>query len=389
MLCPIDYFLESSDIDYMESKDQIAKAFDLLTFAVYEEANEKSSIVDNIEKTIESIIEKIKKIFNDAKDAITNFFSKNDVEKKCKEVEETAKKDQKKKSSYKSKREAIDLSKVTLEDIYKAKDFNEIEALMTKYRSQRNKAIATGVVVTLAIGGISAYVIKRYHDLNTMLKTEKEKVEKDLTESKRTIGSLKRKILENNKTISSLKSDVKDLKSELNAKSKLEVASVRVNRKIRQATDVKDSINTEIKTEQARASALAEASANLCKDIASELKDMGTSLLNPNVSKKDKVASTASTVSGVTKQVKNSQKTIGEESITRLKEKISSIQEEGKKQTNICKDLAEKIKSLSENDPKRRNLVVSYNNEKKKLDGLKKTYTSLTNALAKNLQNSK
>ena len=52
MLCPIDYFLESSDIDYMESEDQIAKAFDLLTFAVYEEANEKSSIVDNIEKTI-------------------------------------------------------------------------------------------------------------------------------------------------------------------------------------------------------------------------------------------------------------------------------------------------------------------------------------------------
>ena len=260
---------------------------------------------------------------------------------------------------------------------------------MTKYRSQRNKAIATGVVVTLAIGGISAYVIKRYHDLNTMLKTEKEKVEKDLTESKRTIGSLKRKILENNKTISSLKSDVKDLKSELNAKSKLDVASVRVNRKIRQATDVKDSINTEIKTEQARATALAEASANLCKDIASELKDMGTSLLNPNVSKKDKVTSTASTVSDVSKQIKNSQKTIGEESITRLKEKISSIQEEGKKQTNICKDLAEKIKSLSENDPKRRNLVVSYNNEKKKLDGLKKTYTSLTNALAKNLQNSK
>ena len=389
MLCPIDYFLESSDIDYMESEDQIAKAFDLLTFAVYEEANEKSSIVNNIEKTIESIIEKIKKIFNDAKDAITNFFSKNDVEKKCKEVEETAKKDPKKKSSYKSKREAIDLSKVTLEDIYKAKDFNEIEALMTKYRSQRNKAIATGVVVTLAIGGISAYVFKHYHDLNTMLKTEKEKVEKDLTESKRTIGSLKRKILENNKTISTLKNDVKDLKSELNAKSKLEVASVRVNRKIRQATDVKDSINTEIKTEQARASALAEASANLCKDIASELKDMGTSLLNPNVSKKDKVTSTASTVSGVTKQVKNSQKTIGEESITRLKEKISSIQEEGKKQTNICKDLAEKMKSLSENDPKRRKLVVSYNNEKKKLDGLKKTYTSLTNALAKNLQNSK
>ena len=76
MLCPIEYFLESSDVDYMESEDQIAKTFDLLTFAVYEEANEKSSIVNNIEKTIESFIEKIKKIFNDAKDAITNFFSK-------------------------------------------------------------------------------------------------------------------------------------------------------------------------------------------------------------------------------------------------------------------------------------------------------------------------
>ena len=43
----------------------------------------------------------------------------------------------------------------------------------------------------------------------------------------------------------------------------------------------------------------------------------------------------------------------------------------------------------NENDTERRKLVISYNNEKKKLDGLKKTYTSLTNALAKNLQNSK
>ena len=38
--------------------------------------------MDKVQTAINNLIEKIKKIFNDAKDAITNFFSKNDVEKK-------------------------------------------------------------------------------------------------------------------------------------------------------------------------------------------------------------------------------------------------------------------------------------------------------------------
>ena len=176
-MCPIEGYLKSLDVDYQESADMISRAFDFLSISLYEEEGNStsSSFMDKVQTTINNLIEKIKKIFNDAKDAITNFFSKNDVEKKCKEVEEEAKKDPKKKKSYKSRKEAIDLSKVTLEDIYKARDFNEIEATMNKYRSQRNKAIAVGTVVTLAITGVAAFVIKRQHDLNTTLKKEKDK----------------------------------------------------------------------------------------------------------------------------------------------------------------------------------------------------------------------
>ena len=102
-MCPIEGYLKSLDVDYQESADMISRAFDFLSISLYEEEGNStgSSFMDKVQTAINNLIEKIKKIFNDAKDAITNFFSKNDVEKKCKGVEEEAKKDPKKKKSYK------------------------------------------------------------------------------------------------------------------------------------------------------------------------------------------------------------------------------------------------------------------------------------------------
>ena len=103
-------------------------------------------------------------------------------------------------------------------------------------------------------------MIKRQHDLNTTLKKEKDKAENKLTELKKKNSSLRDAINKKNKTIDSLKSDVKDMKSELDAKSKAQIAKVRVTRKIRQASNVTEDINTEIKSQQAKASAIAEVS---------------------------------------------------------------------------------------------------------------------------------
>ena len=384
-MCPIEGYLKSLDVDYQESADMISRAFDFLSISLYEEEGNTtgSSFMDKVQTAINNLIEKIKKIFNDAKDAITNFFSKNDVEKKCKEVEEEAKKDPKKKKSYKSRKEAIDLSKVTLEDIYKARDFNEIESIMNKYRSQRNKAIAVGTVVTLAITGVAAFVIKRQHDLNTTLKKEKDKTENKLTELKKKNSSLRDAINKKNKTIDSLKSDVKDMKSELDAKSKAQIAKVRVTRKIRQASNVTEDINTEIKSQEAKASAIAEVSSNLCKDVVSEIKDMTSSLLNSNASVSKKAIGAVSSVSAVKDMVKNSPKTIGDQSLENLTEKFNKVKEAGTKQEKLCKNIYAKIKELPKDDHKRKDLISRFNAEKGKLESIKNKYTSLNSAISK------
>ena len=384
-MCPIEGYLKSLDVDYQESADMISRAFDFLSISLYEEEGNStsSSFMDKVQTASNNLIEKIKKIFNDAKDAITNFFSKNDVEKKCKEVEEEAKKDPKKKKSYKSRKEAIDLSKVTLEDIYKARDFNEIESIMNKYRSQRNKAIAVGTVVTLAITGVAAFVIKRQHDLNTTLKKEKDKAENKLTELKKKNSSLRDVINKKNKTIDSLKSDVKDMKSELDAKSKAQIAKVRVTRKIRQASNVTEDINTEIKSQEAKASAIAEVSSNLCKDVVSEIKDMTSSLLNSNASVSKKAIGAVSSVSAVKDMVKNSPKTIGDQSLENLTEKFNKVKEAGTKQEKLCKNIYAKIKELPKDDHKRKDLISRFNAEKGKLESIKNKYTSLNSAISK------
>ena len=156
--------------------------------ALFEDGDESTGFIDKISDAISNIIEKIQKLFHDAKCAITKHFQDNEVEKKAKEVDE-ATKGITKKVSYKSRKEAIDLSKVTLEDVYKAKDFNEVEALMTKYRKQRNKAIAIGTIITLSVAGIGAFVIKKKNDLNNELERQKSVAEKVVETKTQLVGT--------------------------------------------------------------------------------------------------------------------------------------------------------------------------------------------------------
>ena len=107
-----------------------------------------------------------------------------------------------------------------MEDVYKAKDFNEVEALMTKYRKQRNKAIAIGTIITLSVAGIGAFVIKKKNDLNNELEKQKSVAEKRLKESRSELEKLKKKMEKKNETINQMKDDMNDMKKELDAKSK-------------------------------------------------------------------------------------------------------------------------------------------------------------------------
>ena len=297
--------------------------------ALFEDGDESTGFIDKISDAISNIIEKIQKLFHDAKCAITKHFQDNEVEKKAKEVDE-ATKGITKKVSYKSRKEAIDLSKVTLEDVYKAKDFNEVEALMTKYRKQRNKAIAIGTIITLSVAGIGAFVIKKKNDLNNELEKQKSVAEKRLKESRSELGNLKIKMEKKNETINQMKDDMNDMKKELDAKSKMDIAKVRVNRKIRNISKTTYGISLKMKTEQAKANATVEVAKNICQDIASESKTVVSDLLNPNTKPIAKATGVMKGVSNTKNIVKNAPDKLSEGRLSTLKKSYSSIKKRRK-----------------------------------------------------------
>ena len=110
---------------------------------------------------------------------------------------------------------------------------------------------------------------------------------------------------------------------------------------------------------------------------------MTSSLLNSNVSVSKKAIGAVSSVSAVKDMVKNSPKTIGDQSLENLTEKFNKVKEAGPKQEKLCKNIYAKIKELPKDDPKRKDLISRFNTEKGKLESIKKKYTSLNSAISK------
>ena len=382
----LDIYDKELDIFCEDAKNSINISFSSGMIAIYESGDIQSpSFIDKVDKAITNLIEKIKKLFQDTKEKIAKFFTDKNVEEKCKEVETAVKQNPKvkeKKVSYKTRNKAIELDKITLEDIYKARDFNEVEAKMQKYRKQRNKAIVSGVLVTVTVGGVAALVIKHQKKLNDQLEQEKTNAEEKLSQSKRIIGKLKTKLIEKDESIKNLQNDVSDLKKENAAKNKLGVAKVRISRMVRKTSESVSEVQTQLKTEQAKANAIVEVSTNICKDIISEGKEMVSSILNPSISPAQKVVNTVSSVSKTAKTVKGASTTVKENSVGSMKEKLTKLNSVGKKKTERCKGIRTKLNGMDKNNPAYKTLFAQYKNEVTKLDKLKVNVESLRKAIA-------
>lgn len=385
-------FLKELDVAYLESVNIINTGFDTGVIAIFEAGEEANSapFIEKIEATISRIIEKIKKIFQDAKEKLAKFFTDKNVEQKCKQVDEVSKNDpevKRKKSSYKSRHKAIELDKITLEDIYKARDFNEVEAAMQKYRKQRNKAIAIGTVVTITVVGVGAFVLKKQKELNDTLSAEKEHAEAQLKKSKNIIGKMRQAINDKNEKIKSLQNDVSDLKKENAAKTKGQVAKVKIRRTKRKVFESTSKAHVQIQTQQAKANATVEVSTNICKDIVSESSEMMKSLIDPNVSAKTKVSNVVGTVTNTVKTVKGASDTVKEESIDTLKSNLSSLKSMGNKQQSKVKKIREALRNTPQTDPKYKKLCKLYKKENSKLKDLVEKVKATNLAIADNEKN--
>ena len=386
-------FLKELDVAYLESVNTINTGFDTGVIAIFEAGEETNSapFIEKVEATITRIIEKIKKIFQDTKEKLTKFFTDKNVEQKCKQVDEVSKnmdpEVKRKKSSYKSRHKAIELDKITLEDIYKARDFNEVEAAMQKYRKQRNKAIAIGTVVTITVVGVGAFVLKKQKELNDTLSAEKEHAEAQLKKSKNIIGKMRQAINDKNEKIKSLQNDVSDLKKENAAKTKGQVAKVKIKRTKRKVSESTSKARVQIQTQQAKANATVEVSTNICKDIVSESSEMMKSLIDPNVSAKTKVSNVVGTVTNTVKTVNGASDTVKEESIDTLKSKLSSLKSMGNKQQRKVKKIREALRNTPQTDPKYKRLCKLYKEENSKLKDLVEKVKATNLAIADNEKN--
>lgn len=378
----LDCFIKENEIMYLQMECAINNTFNDSFIMFCEDVDESSSFIDKISSGINSIIEKIQKLFHDIKESLMKHFSNSDIEKKSKQVSENAKKDPNKKVRFISRKSAIDLSKVTLEDVYKAKDFNEVEARMEKYRKQRNKTIATGVLVTLSLSAVGAFVIKRKNDLNKDLEAQKKSAEAKLSQSQRELGNLKLKMKEKNDTIDKMRDDMSDMKKELRAKTKTDIAKVRVARKMRTISKTSEDISIKMKTEQVKLNATTECCKNICNDIAIEGKNLVTDLLDPNSKVIEKTSNTIKGISGISATVKNAPNKMSDDKLKLLQDSLDEIKRKGNSQKKKCLDLGSRIKQLKKDDPKRLQLIQKFEKEKSVYDKLVSDAKSITLSIA-------
>lgn len=163
---------------------------------------------------------------------------------------------------------------------------------------------------------------------------------------------------------------------------KMDIAKVRVNRKIRNISKTTDGISLKMKTEQAKANATVEVAKNICQDIASESKTVVSDLLNPNTKPIAKATGVIKGVSNTKNIVKNAPDKLSEGRLSTLKKSYSSIKKEGKLQKEKCLKIGNSIKNMSKTDKRRAKLVELFKNEKSIYDKLVSDARALSMSIA-------
>lgn len=169
--------MRETDIAYLE----LAQEIDLRSRLSVITESEKGGIGG----LVDTIIKKIKEIFDNVKRRIEEYFAGENYEKSVNQLEANLRKNpmaRDKKIKVKETGKVRSLFRETVEKIRKAKNVDEIEDAMNNYKKQRNILLAagTGIVVT----GAALLVMAR--------KRSKEEIQRLDDENKKLISTIKK-----------------------------------------------------------------------------------------------------------------------------------------------------------------------------------------------------
>lgn len=148
--------------------------------ARYEMLSEQDSFMEagGSSNVFQKLITKVKEIVTKAIDTIKQFFASKQIELGMKKAEAAVKENPgllKQKVKVKDYEKLDKLNKKAREDLKKCKTKAQVDAVMDKYRKQRNIAIAAGAVAVVTLGAMYAHSRKKGKDAEAALtKTSKE-----------------------------------------------------------------------------------------------------------------------------------------------------------------------------------------------------------------------
>ena len=361
----LDLLLESTSFNFLDIYEEIRNfSIDDDPFMESKEITNES-VSNKVVEFLKNIIEKIKEVVNKVKISILKFLDSVEMKLKIRKYAERAKTDKKFANTKVKLKDYNNLDKMNAhiqEEIRNYKNAEECEAAMKKYRKQRNIAIAGGIVSTVTVATVLAFIIKGHKDKINNLEVSNAK-------NIRHIEKLKEIVVKKNGKINQLKTDLKDTTLKLDkAKAKSPRAKMRANVNIAKNVVSKpiNKMNKEIAGVKAQASIIAEVTSNSTKDITNEVKESLQVLADADKNTATKIKEVATNVSSIKDSVRKV--TSGEAKIDAGMDK----REELKQQVSSLKDKKERALKVAGNKyatPEQNDRITSFYYAYRKLGG--------------------
>ena len=338
----LDLLLESTSFNFLDIYEEIRNF--IIDDDPFMESKEitNESVSNKVVEFLKNIIEKIKEVVNKVKISILKFLDSVEMKLKIRKYAERAKTDKEFANTKVKLKDYNNLDKMNAhiqEEIRNYKNAEECEAAMKKYRKQRNIAIAGGIVSTVTVATVLAFIIKGHKDKINNLEVSNAK-------NIRHIEKLKEIVVKKNGKINQLKTDLKDTTLKLDkAKAKSPRAKMRANVNIAKNAVSKpiNKMNKEIAGVKAQASIIAEVTSNSTKDITNEVKESLQVLADADKNTATKIKEVATNVSSIKDSVRKV--TSGEAKIDASMDK----REELKQQVSSLKDKKERALKVAGN----------------------------------------
>lgn len=318
-----DLLRKEVDQEFMEAEgimnDIYLSALNYLTEdgeSTYSSEKKMNGIITRIRRAIQNVIDRFRDLFADKK--------MKDIEKAIKENPELANT----KVQVENTDKLDELAEQVSKGLQKAKSKEDLEAQMKKYRSQRNKILATSAVVTITLSALLVKMKKNKDEKINKLKKKTDKLEEQCSEYSKKMTNASKKIQYLKKETKKARNDLEVAKQD-SLKAKAQVKSRQVKESI---GDSGKKFAESVDGAKAIISANAEIIKDSTHDVITEMESAAKAVARSKT-KVQKVANTVSGVKKVTESVKNSSK--------------SADQVYANKRAAIKKD-AEKIKKSRE-----------------------------------------